>query len=218
VLPYKLSGRVQHNTNNYSFVIHFLLPQTDQSHSRYLVWRNCRGGATFTCFLVAIVYLPLTAAHRAAAFADWLLKARTAQAEDSKDYEFSRSAEADKMEREIAALPDSLPVMAHPAVMSVAEATVPMALEAQLQQAMMQQFATAAEVPDALAGDLLSAAAAAAVVSVEGGNVWDTSMPFSAAVRQRRFSLSMALVILVLIIRAALSILVVVADRRVQVC
>jgi hypothetical protein len=83
---------------------------------------------------------------------------------------------------------------------------------------MMQQFATAAEVPDALAGDLLSAAAAAAVVSVEGGNVWDTSMPFSAAVRQRRFSLSMALVILVLIIRAALSILVVVADRRVQVC
>ncbi len=192
-------------------LILFLLPQTDEFHSRYLVWRNCRGGANFSSFLVAIAYLPLTVARRVAAFPNWLRRARTVQ--DFEDYEVPPSAA-----RELGVLHDGLPAKALSAVVSEAKATVPVELETQLHQAIMLQFAAAAKVPDAMAGDLLTAAAAAAAAAAAGGSVWDTSLPFSAAVRQRRFCLTMAVVFLALIIRAALSTLVVVEQRLVQVC
>jgi hypothetical protein len=92
------------------------------------------------------------------------------------------------------------------------------ALEAQVQQAVLQLFAGTGEVQDAVAGDLVSAAAAAAAAAVKGGSVWSTSLPFSAAVRQRRFLFIMALVLAVLIIRTVLSIMVLVDQRRVEVC
>lgn len=115
-------------------------------------------------------------------------------------------------------MPDGEPVKALPPVVSAAEVAEPLALEAQLQQAIMQQFAAAAETPDSVADDRLAAAAAAAAAAAGGGNLWSTFMPFSAAVRQRRFLLTMALVLVALMVRTALSIRVVVAERRVQVC
>ena len=194
-----MSLRREKSCGDNSFIFSFLLPQTDEWHSRYLVWRNCRGGASFSNLLTAIVDLPRAALRRVAAFAGVRQAVNVVRAQED-------------------ALPEDESVKALPAVASVAKLAAPMALEAQLQQAMMQQFAAAADTPDAVADDLLSAAAAAAAAAAEGGNVWSTSLPFSAAVRQQRFLLMIALVLVALIVRTALSILVVVAKRRVQVC
>ena len=135
----------------------FLLLQTDECHSRFLVWRNCRGGASFANLLAAVADLPLAAARRAAALAVWQRAANTVQ----EDCELSPAA-AGAMVGELgdlclpmdcppatdvfwkAVLPEGGPVKTLPAVISAAKMAAPLALEAQLQQAMMKQLQDAA--------------------------------------------------------------------------
>ena len=181
--------------------------------------------------LAATVNLPRAASRRVAAFAEERRAANAVQ----EDCEISNGAAGAMLEDVrtvyspmnqpptadvlwMAVSPQGESVKAHPAVLSEVKVAAPLAIEAQLQQVMMQQFAAASETPDAVADDLLAAAAAAAAAAAEGGSVWGTSLPFSAAVRQRRFLWFIALVLVALIFRTALSTLVVVAERRVQVC
>jgi hypothetical protein len=181
--------------------------------------------------LAAGANLPLAAARLAVAFANGRRTANTVR----EDCDISPAA-AGALVGELGALsspmdrsaaPDVLwkavspgcsSVKSHPEVVSAEKVTGPLALEAQLQQAMMQQLAAAAQTPDAVTDDLLSAAAAAAAAAADGGNVWGTTLPFSAAVRQRRFLWTMALLLAALITRTALSILAIMSERRVQVC
>ncbi len=230
-----------------SYILPLLSPlpsQSEDRHVRYLVFRNCRPGASFLNAVASVACLPAAAARRAATLLSTLRTAAAAAAAvvavrptstDDPRHAFvacrvAHAAAASSLGRvscgSVASTTlDLIPKDAlwkgnrptGPPPTPETEAAGRAAAAEQLRQAMARRFVAAAvAAPDSTAwGDERAAAAAAA--AAECGGVWATALPFSAAVRGRRFPVKAVALAAALLVRAALSLRVAASQRRVQV-
>ena len=192
--------------------------QTEERHFRYLVLRNCRGGATFYGMLAATAAALTVPFSFARKFLSLLLVAgANRMALDMVHPEIGQAGACGSSSVAVVGHPTVQVNIAYPPLIddlrkavrnqnpAADAAAAKVAVEKTMRLAMVRQFAAAATAQEGLSSDDLQASAAAAAAVVCGG-VWATALPFSAFVRQRPwFVLWCIVVAAAMIVRTGLS-------------